>query len=155
MNRVTLIGNVGQDARIIRLGENKEMESTSTAAAAQESIEGSSSASVSSTSESERRENNVTELARFDLATTQVYRNRSGEIVRGAEWHHIAIYNPVLRDFATKFVKKGAKVYVEGRLRYRRFTDDKDNERTITEVVLGRDGNLQILSRVESEGEME
>jgi single stranded DNA-binding protein len=149
MNRVTLIGNAGRDAEIIKLGVAKEAEQqvlSEEVAQMQTADQTSSQPSM----ERERREGGG-EIVRFTLATNQTFRNREGEIVREAEWHNVSVFNPVLRDFASKFVKKGTKVYVEGRLRYRRFKDKEGIDRTVCEIILGRDSNLQILTRKEVE----
>lgn len=81
-------------------------------------------------------------MARFSLATTEVY-NRNGEQVRQTEWHNIVLWRN-LAQIAEKYVKKGMTLYIEGRLRTRSWDDQNGNKRYTTEIY---GDNMQMLSR--------
>lgn len=74
----------------------------------------------------------------MSVATSETWRDRtSGERREKTEWHRVVIFNEGLCDVAIKYVKKGMKVYLEGRLQTRKWTDQSGVERYTTEVVLG------------------
>lgn len=73
-------------------------------------------------------------VANFTLATTEVYRDRTGNKVEQTEWHNIAMWGK-LAEIAGKILRKGAKVYVEGRIKNRSWEDRDGNKRYITEIV--------------------
>ena len=73
-------------------------------------------------------------MAKFSLATTESFKNREGQRVENTDWHNIVAFNK-LGEFAEKWLKKGMKVYIEGRMRTRKWQDDKQNDRYTTEVV--------------------
>ncbi|MGH7111616.1 MAG: single-stranded DNA-binding protein, partial [Stellaceae bacterium] len=54
------------------------------------------------------------------------------------EWHRVVIFNERLAEVAEKYLKKGSKVYLEGSLQTRKWTDNSGQERYTTEIVLGR-----------------
>lgn len=71
------------------------------------------------------------------LATTESWKDKtSGERKDRTEWHSVAIFNENLVGIAERFLKKGSKVYLEGQLETRKYTDKEGNERYTTEVVL-------------------
>ncbi|WBL25401.1 single-stranded DNA-binding protein [Zunongwangia sp. HGR-M22] len=73
-------------------------------------------------------------IGRFPLATNEVYTNRtSGERVNNTEWHNVVVRNKAA-EVCEKYLKKGDKVYIEGRIKTRKWTDDKGMERYSTEV---------------------
>ena len=73
-------------------------------------------------------------LGRFPLATNEVYTNKtSGERVTNTEWHNIVVRNKAA-EICEKYLKKGDKVYIEGRIKTRKWQDDKGNERYSTEI---------------------
>ena len=73
-------------------------------------------------------------LGRFPLATNEVYTNKSsGERVNNTEWHNIVVRNKAA-EICEKYLKKGDKVYIEGRIKTRKWQDDKGNERYSTEI---------------------
>jgi single-strand DNA-binding protein len=75
----------------------------------------------------------------FSIATSESWNDKgSGERREKTQWHRIAIFNERLGEVAEKYLKKGAKVYVEGSLESRKYTDKDGVEREITEVVLQR-----------------
>jgi single-strand DNA-binding protein len=75
----------------------------------------------------------------FSIATSETWNDKmSGERKEKTQWHRIAIFNEKLGEVAEKYLKKGAKVYVEGSLESRKYTDKDGVERETTEVVLAR-----------------
>jgi single-strand DNA-binding protein len=75
--------------------------------------------------------------AHFSLATSESWKDKqSGERKEKTEWHQIAIMSDGLITVAEKYLKKGSKVYIEGRLETRKWTDKENVERQATEVVL-------------------
>lgn len=83
----------------------------------------------------------------FSVATSESWTDRnSGERKEKTQWHRIAIYNEKLGEIAEKYLRKGSKVYIEGSLESRKYTDKDGNEREIFEVVIGRfRGDLTLL----------
>ncbi len=78
-------------------------------------------------------------IANLSVATSETWRDRnSGERRERTEWHRVAIFNEKLVDIAEKYLKKGSKVYIEGALQTRKWTDNSGQERYTTEVVLQR-----------------
>lgn len=89
------------------------------------------------------------EIANLTLATSESWKDKnSGERMEKTEWHRIVCFNPGLIGVIKNYVKKGAKLYIEGELRTRKWTDTRDNlEKYSTEVVLqGYSCNLTMLS---------
>ena len=73
-------------------------------------------------------------IGRFPLATNETYTNRTtGEKVSNTEWHNIVVRNKAA-EICEKYLNKGDKLYVEGRLKTRKWQDDNGNERSSTEV---------------------
>lgn len=97
-NRVTLIGNIGQDPEV-------------------------------KTTESGKK------VTHFTLATNDGYKNTEGQKVNETTWHNIVAWNG-LAETASKFLKKGREVAVEGRIVYRTYDDKKGVTKNITEIVL-------------------
>ncbi len=86
---------------------------------------------------------NGTPKCTFSLATSEVYKNKSGEKVTATEWHNIVLWRG-LAEIAEKYVKKGSQIYIEGRIRTRSYDDKDGNKKYITEIV----GDvLQLLGR--------
>ena len=78
-------------------------------------------------------------IANLAVATSDTWRDRvSGERKERTEWHRVVIFNERLAEIAEKYLKKGAKVYVEGALQTRKWTDNSGQERFTTEIVLQR-----------------
>src|SRR4051794_602951 len=86
-------------------------------------------------------------IVNLTLATSETWNDRtSGERKERTEWHRVVIFNERVADVAERFLKKGAKIYVEGSLQTRKWTDQQGQERYTTEVVLGRfNGQLTML----------
>lgn len=80
-----------------------------------------------------------TRVANLSLATSENWRDKTtGERREKTEWHRVVIFNDRLVDVVERFVKKGSKLYVEGQLQTRKWTDQQGQERYSTEVVLQR-----------------
>ena len=76
-------------------------------------------------------------VVNLSVATSESWRDKaSGERKEKTEWHRVVIFNKNLADVAEKYLKKGAKVYVEGQLQTRKWTDKDGAEKYSTEVVL-------------------
>jgi len=71
--------------------------------------------------------------ASFSIATTDIYKNQKGEKVEDTQWHNIVIWGN-LAEIASKFLKKGAEVCVEGKLIHRNYETDKGEKRYVTEI---------------------
>lgn len=78
-------------------------------------------------------------ITHLSVATTDTWRDRnSGERRERTEWHRVVIFNDKLGEVAEKYLRKGSKVYLEGALQTRKWTDQSGQERYTTEVVLQR-----------------
>jgi len=76
-------------------------------------------------------------VANLSVATSENWRDKaSGERKERTEWHRVAIFNDRLVEVVEKYLKKGAKVYIEGQLETRKWTDQSGQEKYTTEVVL-------------------
>ena len=120
LNKVMLIGNVGNDPEVRYLESNPQNPATNA------------------------------KVASFRLATTERYRDRSGELRENTEWHSIVVWRNNA-DVVEKYVHKGSQLYIEDKLRTRQWTDQTGNKRYTTEVVAD---TLQLLGkRPDSQGE--
>ncbi|HIR73209.1 MAG TPA: single-stranded DNA-binding protein [Candidatus Coprenecus pullicola] len=99
LNRIELRGNVGQDARINRVGDNT--------------------------------------VVRFNMATNETYKDRSGNLKEETTWHSVSAWNGKgMPDFNN--IRKGVCVHVIGRLRQNRYTTAEGEERSFYEVLASR-----------------
>ncbi|MHA6289153.1 single-stranded DNA-binding protein [Maricaulis sp. CAU 1757] len=102
VNKVILVGNLGRDPEIRRMG-------------------------------------NGDPVCNLSVATSENWRDKSsGERREKTEWHRVVIFNENLAKVAENYLKKGSKVYVEGQLQTRKWTDQNGQEKYSTEVVLQR-----------------
>jgi single-strand DNA-binding protein len=76
-------------------------------------------------------------LASFSIATTDTWRDKSGQRQERTEWHRISMFGKQA-EVAGQYLKKGSSVYIEGRLQTRKWTDKEGQERQTTEVVADR-----------------
>lgn len=97
VNKVILVGHVGQDPEVRYLDNN-------------------------------------TPVCTIRMATSDVYKNKSGERVTNTEWHSVVLWRS-LAEIAEKYVKKGSQIYIEGKLRTRSWDDKDKNKRYTTEIV--------------------
>ena len=118
LNKVFLIGNVGRDPEVRYLDQ------------------GSAQAGQS------------TKVATFTLATTDRYRDRSGELRENTEWHNLVLWRQ-LADLAERFIRKGSQIYVEGHIRTRSYNDPQGQKKYMTEIVAD---NVQLLGRRDGDG---
>lgn len=110
VNKVILVGNLGQDPEIRRTQDGRP-------------------------------------IASFSVATSENWRDKNtGERREKTEWHRVVVFNEGLCRVIEQYVKKGAKVYLEGQLQTRKWQDKEGHDRYTTEVVLqGFNGNLTML----------
>ena len=95
-------------------------------------------------------------IANLTLATSETWNDKaSGEKKEKTEWHRVVVFNERVADVVERFVKKGDKLYIEGSLQTRKWTDQSGQEKYTTEVVIDRfRGDLTMLSGRNSGGEM-
>lgn len=88
------------------------------------------------------------------IATSESWKDRtSGERRERTEWHRVVIFNENLAKVAESYLRKGSKVYIEGQLQTRKWTDQSGQDRYTTEIVLQRyRGELQMLDTRGGEG---
>lgn len=87
-------------------------------------------------------QNGPRKCATFSLATSEKYKDRTGNLVNNTEWHNIVSWNHA--EFCEKYVTKGTQLYVEGKLRTRSWDDQNGNKRYVTEVLAD---SLQFLGK--------
>lgn len=94
------------------------------------------------------------EIANLTIATSESWKDRnSGERKEKTEWHRVVIFGEGLVNVAKNYLKKGSKVYIEGALQTRKWTDQSGQEKYSTEVVLqGFNANLTMLDGNRSGG---
>jgi single-strand DNA-binding protein len=93
-------------------------------------------------------------LVTLSIATTDSWRDpASGERREQTEWHRVVIWNEGLGELAERFLQKGAKVYLEGKLKYRKWTDQSGQERDSAEITISPyEGTIRFLDRRRDEG---
>ncbi len=101
-----------------------------------------------------RRTQDGRPVANLRIATSESWRDKtSGERREKTEWHRVVIFNENLCRIAEQYLKKGAKVYIEGALQTRKWQDQSGQDRYSTEVVLqGFRGELTLLDRAGGAG---
>lgn len=110
INKVILVGNVGQDPEIRSTQDGRE-------------------------------------IANFSIATSESWKDKNtGEKKDKTEWHRVVVFSQGLVGIIKNYVKKGTKLYIEGALQTRKWTDNQGVEKSTTEVVLQNyNSTLQIL----------
>lgn len=84
-------------------------------------------------------------IANVSLATSDSWKDKqTGEAKETTEWHRVVFFGK-LAEIAKQYLRKGSKVYVEGRLRTRKWQGQDGEDRTTTEIVVGTGGTLQML----------
>jgi single-strand DNA-binding protein len=86
-------------------------------------------------------------VAKFTLATSETYKNKTGERVTNTEWHNVVCWRS-LAEIAGRYVKKGTMLYVEGKIRSRSYDDKDGNKRYFTEIEAD---NFQMIGRKSDE----
>jgi single-strand DNA-binding protein len=99
-----------------------------------------------------RRTQDGRPIANLRIATSETWRDRnSGERREKTEWHNVVVFNEGLCKVVEQYVKKGAKLYIEGALQTRKWQDQTGNDRYSTEVVLQGFGST--LTMLDGRGE--
>ncbi|KJF74677.1 MULTISPECIES: single-stranded DNA-binding protein [Rhizobium/Agrobacterium group] len=99
-----------------------------------------------------RRTQDGRPIANLRIATSETWRDRnSGERKEKTEWHTVVVFNEGLCKVVEQYVKKGAKLYIEGQLQTRKWQDQTGNDRYSTEVVL--QGFNSTLTMLDGRGE--
>ena len=80
--------------------------------------------------------NNGGEVVNMRVATSESWKDRDGNRQERTEWHNVVIFNENLGRVAKSYLKKGSKVYLEGQIQTRKWTDNTGNDRYTTEIVL-------------------
>lgn len=76
-------------------------------------------------------------VCNFNIATTETWKDKSGQKQEQTEWHRISIFGK-LAEIAGQYLKKGSSVYIEGRIQTRKWTDKEGQERQTTEIRADR-----------------
>ena len=87
-----------------------------------------------------RHSQNGKKIVNFSLATTEKYKNEEK-----TEWHKIVIFNDHLSGIAEKYLKKGSKIYLEGKVQTRKWAGNDGVDKYITEIILGFNSVFQML----------
>tara|TARA_Y100000022_G_C13046593_1_gene282444 strand:+ start:217 stop:579 length:363 start_codon:yes stop_codon:yes gene_type:complete len=95
------------------------------------------------------------EIANISLATTERWKDKNtGEKKEKTEWHNIVVFSQGLVNVVKNYVKKGSKLYIEGQLQTRKWTDDNGIDKYITEIVLQNfNSSLLILDKIDKEAD--
>lgn len=117
VNKVILVGNLGKDPEVRRMGNGEP-------------------------------------VVNLSIATSESWRDKaSGERKEKTEWHRVVIFNPNIAKTAEQYLRKGAKVYLEGQLQTRKWTDNAGVEKYSTEIVIQNfRGELVMLDGRSGEG---
>jgi single-strand DNA-binding protein len=117
VNKVILVGNLGKDPEVRRMGNGEP-------------------------------------VVNLSIATSESWRDKAtGERKEKTEWHRVVIFNENIAKTAEQYLRKGAKVYVEGQLQTRKWTDQAGVEKYSTEIVLQKfRGELTMLDGRSGEG---
>lgn len=95
---------------------------------------------------------NGTAVSNLNLATDESYKDRqTGQMVPRTEWHRIVIFGKVA-EVAGQYLRKGSKVYIEGRLQTRKWQDQSGQDKFTTEIVVDIAGQMQMLDSRGGEG---
>jgi len=97
--------------------------------------------------------NNGGEVVNMRVATSETWKDKSGDRQERTEWHNVVIFNENLGRVAKSYLRKGSKVYLEGQIQTRKWQDQSGNDKYTTEVVLQRfRGELVLLDSREGSG---
>lgn len=93
-----------------------------------------------------RTTNDGAKIATFSVATSETWRDKlTRERQERTEWHNVVVFNPKLAEIVENYYRKGHRVYVEGQLQSRKFTDDQGTERKIWEIIIRYKGESMII----------
>ncbi len=88
-----------------------------------------------------RKSQNGASIVSFSIATSESWRDKnSGERKEKTEWHNVVVFNEALAKIAESYVRKGTQLFIEGKMRTRKWTDKSNVEKYSTEVVLEQYG---------------
>ena len=100
--------------------------------------------------------NNGGEVVNMRVATSENWKDRDGNRQERTEWHRVVIFNENLGRVAKQYLRKGSKVYLEGQIQTRKWTDQSGQDKYTTEIVLQRfRGELVLLDRRDGGGSAE
>ncbi len=104
-----------------------------------------------------RSTNKGEEIANFSLATTERWKDKNtGEKKEKTEWHKIVVFNKNLVDLIKNYVKKGSKIYIEGQLQTKKWTDNNGIDKYITEIILQNyNSTLILLNSIEEKNKID
>lgn len=95
-----------------------------------------------------RQNQDGSNIITLSIATSESWKDKStGERKERTEWHRVVVFNEKLGEICEKYLKKGSKVYLEGQLQTRKWTDQQGQEKYSTEIILGKfRGELAMLT---------
>lgn len=93
---------------------------------------------------------NNTKVANFSVATTERWKDKDGNKKEETTWHKVVAWDG-LANLAEQYIGKGKQVSIEGKMRYRKYTDDENVTRTVAEVVAD---NIELLGKAEKQDDM-
>ena len=96
---------------------------------------------------------NGNKVANFSLATSESWKDKDGNRQEKTEWHRIVTFQEPLINIIEKYINKGSKLYIEGSLRTRKYTDSNNIDRYTTEVII--QGYSDVLKMLDSKKEAE
>jgi len=96
--------------------------------------------------------NNGGEVVNMRIATSESWKDKDGNRQERTEWHNVVIFNENLGRVAKSYLRKGSKVYIEGQIQTRKWTDQTGNDRYTTEIVLQRFRGELVLLDARGEG---
>ena len=91
-------------------------------------------------------------VATLNLATTEVWNDKTGQRQEKTEWHRVVIFNEALCRIAEQYLKKGSKVYLEGQIQTRKWQDQSGQDKYTTEIVLNFNAQLTMLDKAGDRG---
>ena len=118
VNKIILVGNLGQDPEIRIMPDGSKM-------------------------------------ASFSVATSERWKDKTGEDKSITEWHRIVVFSPKLAETLERILKKGKRVYVEGSQRTRKWIDKEGREQRTTEVIVRFQGTVVVLDSKSSDSDHE
>ena len=87
-----------------------------------------------------------TKVANLTLATTEKYKDKQGNLQDATEWHNLQIWGK-LAEIVEKYVKKGAQIYVEGKIKQESYESEKGGKKYVTKIIVSE---LRLLGKKES-----
>ena len=91
-----------------------------------------------------------TMVCNFSLATSEKFKDKEGKVQEATEWHNLQIWGK-LAEIAEKYIKKGSKIYVEGKIKTRAYETESGQKKYVTEIIVN---DLKMLDRKPDNGEI-